>query len=92
MTFKRIIDVVKNYLSESKFYVAHAEILTINNKTFASLFWGSLFHKVTNYKKSLEEIFKILKKFIFVIKWRYEFEYIVSLIKYSLAEEYIKNL
>ncbi|MCX7833341.1 MAG: class I SAM-dependent methyltransferase [Ignavibacteria bacterium] len=89
---KDMIKSAKKHLPKCKFLTAKAENVPFRKNTFDASFFGLSFHELNNYNKGLSEAFRVTKKFIFILEWKYKDENIGPPKKYRIKPSFLKKL
>ncbi len=87
-----MIKTAEEYLPDCKFAVAPAENIPFDDETFDSTFFGLVFHEVTDYKKSLQEAYRVSRYFTFILELQYKEEDFGPPLKHRLKPEFIQNI
>jgi ubiquinone/menaquinone biosynthesis C-methylase UbiE len=89
---EKLMDSAKLFLPESEFRLAPAENIPYGNNSFDATFFGLVFHEVSDYKKSLEEAYRVSLYQTFILEWKYITEDFGPPIEHRLKEEFIKEI
>ena len=87
-----MIESAKIHLPNSTFFVAPSENIPSDANSFDATFFGLVFHEVTDYKKSLEEAFRISRFYTYILEWQYKTEDFGPPIEHRLKQEFIEEL
>lgn len=87
-----MIESAKKFIPNVDLKVAAAEELPFGDNEFDALFFGMVFHEVSDYKKSLIEAFRVAKKYVFINEWEYKEEEIGPPLEHRLKKEFIFDL
>ncbi len=87
-----MIEAFKKILPGSDAHISPAEELPFANLSFDMIFYGVVFHEVNNYKKVLEEAYRVARSSAVLLEWSYKTEDFGPPLEHRLSEEFIKNL
>jgi len=88
---EKMIDSAKLFLPECKFKIAPAENIPFEDNSFDATFFGLVFHEVSDYKKSLEEAYRVSLFETFILEWKYITEEFGPPIEHRLTPDFIKD-
>lgn len=87
-----MIDAAKEYLPDTLFEIGEAENLPFPDSSFDYAFMGLVFHEVSDYKKAMSEIFRVVKKGASLMEWNYTVENFGPPLEHRLKPEFITGL
>jgi len=87
-----MIEHAKKYLPNSDFRVAVAEDLPFDDSEFDGCFFGVVLHEVDDYKKSLEEAFRVCRIATLILEWKYENQEFGPPLEHRLKPEFIEEI
>jgi ubiquinone/menaquinone biosynthesis C-methylase UbiE len=88
----QMIETARNILPDCEFKISAAEELPYDDNSFDMNFIGVVFHEVDDYKKVLEETYRVAVKSVSILEWNYKTEEYGPPIEHKLSGEFINNI
>lgn len=88
---EKMIETARLFLPECKFSIAPAEKIPFDDYSFDAAFLGLVFHEVSDYKKSLEEAYRVSLYETYILEWKYLTEDFGPPIEHRLTSDFIKE-
>lgn len=87
-----MIKSARKFLPKCNFVIAKAEKLPFKKNEFDATFFGLSFHELEDFDKALSEAFRVSKKAIFILEWKYKQENFGPPKKHRIKPSFLKNL
>jgi ubiquinone/menaquinone biosynthesis C-methylase UbiE len=85
----KMIENARRYVPQAEFKIARAETTGYPDKSFDLVFFGYVLHEVDDYLKALKEAWRVCRKRVSILEWRYEQQEFGPPIEHRLKPEQV---
>lgn len=87
-----MIETARKILPDCDLRISKAEDLPFKDNSFDMIFMGVVFHEVDDFKKVMEETYRVAVKSVSILEWDYKTEEYGPPIEHRLSEEFINKI